>query len=356
MNPLARSATYNALADLPLAERVARLARPEVKAAVLAEFPEHPMRTLRLDQVYELGEQPGVRARPVDERAGTRRATKASTPDELLYDLLLGAGGTALLYVPILNYADGNLDAVGEMLAHPHTVPGLSDGGAHVGTICDGSFPTTLLMHWGRDRTRGERFEVPWLIKRQTADTAAALGLLDRGVLAPGYRADINVIDFERLGLGAPHLVFDLPAGGKRLLQRATGYRHTFVSGDETFVTARRRAPSPAGSSEVPNRAPDRTECAMKSLMISADSHVTEPPNTYIDNIDPAFRDRAPKMIDHEKLGDVFVIDGMSKPISLSTAAAAGKRPEEIRSYGSKFEELHPRWLGSRRPDGRSGA
>jgi N-acyl-D-aspartate/D-glutamate deacylase len=122
------------------------------------------------------------------------------------------------------------------MLAHPYTVPGLSDGGAHVGTICDGSFPTSLLMHWGRDRTRGERFEVPWLVKRQTADTAAAVGLLDRGAIKPGYRADINVIDFDRLGLGAPHLVFDLPAGGKRLLQRASGYRHTFVAGAETFT------------------------------------------------------------------------------------------------------------------------
>ncbi len=164
-------------------------------------------------------------------------------------------GGTALLYVPILNYADGNLDAVGEMLAHPHTVPGLSDGGAHVGTICDGSFPTTLLMHWGRDRTRGERFEVPWLVKRQTADTAAAVGLLDRGTLAPGYRADINVIDFDRLGLGAPHLVFDLPAGGKRLLQeaRATGTRS--LRATRRSPTEKRPVSFPASSSEVPTGA-----------------------------------------------------------------------------------------------------
>ncbi len=235
VNPLARSATYNALADLPLPERVARLSDPDVKAAILAEFPEHPMRTLRLDQVYELGESPEYEPDP-SMSVQARAAREGVDADALLYDLLLGAGGTALLYVPILNYADGNLDAVGEMLAHPHTVPGLSDGGAHVGTICDGSFPTSLLMHWGRDRTRGERFEVPWLVKRQTADTAAAVGLLDRGMLAPGYRADINVIDFDRLGLGAPHLVFDLPAGGKRLLQRAMGYQHTFVAGAETFT------------------------------------------------------------------------------------------------------------------------
>ena len=110
------------------------------------------MRTLRLDQVFELGEPPDYEPDPSTSVQARGRRAKASTPTRLLYDLLLGAGGTALLYVPILNYADGNLDAVREMLAHPHTVPGLSDGGAHVGTICDGSFPTTLLMHWGRDR------------------------------------------------------------------------------------------------------------------------------------------------------------------------------------------------------------
>ena len=178
--------------------------------------------------------------------------------------------------------------------------PGLSDGGAHVGTICDASFPTTLLTHWGRDRTRGERFEVPWLVKRQTADTAAAVGLLDRGVLAPGYRADINVIDFDRLGLGAPHLVFDLPAGGKRLLQRATATGTRSSPAPRCSPMERdRRASRPAD----PRRAisSDQWGCAMKSLIISADSHITEPPDTYIDYIDPAYRDRAPQMIDRRE-------------------------------------------------------
>ncbi len=235
VNPLARCATYAALADLPIAERVAKLADPDVKATLLAEYREHPMRMLGLDQLYELGVVPDYEPDPASSVA-SRAAREGVDGDELMYDLLLAEGGTNLLYVPILNYADGNLDAVGEMLQHPFTVPGLSDGGAHVGTICDGSFPTTLLAHWGRDRTRGPRFEVPWLVKRQTADTAAAVGLLDRGRLAPGYRADVNVIDMDRLGMEAPQLVFDLPAGGKRLLQRASGYCHTFVAGEETFV------------------------------------------------------------------------------------------------------------------------
>ena len=243
--------------------------------------------------------------------------------------------------MPILNYADGNLDAVGEMLAHPHTVPGLSDGGAHVGTICDGSFPTTLLMHWGRDRTRGERFEVPWLIKRQTADTAAAVGLLDRGLLAPGYRADINVIDMRatRSRRPAPRL---RPSRRRQAAAAAgDGYCHTFVAGEETYVDGEATGALPGRLVRGAQPVTRERRSLVSNLMISADSHITEPPNTYIDYIDPAFRDRAPKMIDHEKLGDVFVIDGMSKPISLATAAAAGKRPDEIRSYGAQFDELH---------------
>jgi N-acyl-D-aspartate/D-glutamate deacylase len=120
------------------------------------------------------------------------------------------------------------------MLAHRFTIPGLSDGGAHVGTICDASYPTTLLEYWGRDRKRG-KLDVPFIVQRQCRDTAWFFGLRDRGVLAPGYRADINVIDFERLRLRRPEVRFDLPTGGRRLLQRAEGYLHTFVSGEETY-------------------------------------------------------------------------------------------------------------------------
>jgi N-acyl-D-aspartate/D-glutamate deacylase len=134
------------------------------------------------------------------------------------------------MFAPFANYADFALDATREMLVHPDTVIGLGDGGAHVGTISDGSFPTYALSHWGRDREHG-RMDVGWLIEQQTSRTARTVGLFDRGVLGPGLRADVNVIDFERLRCERPEMTYDLPAGGKRLLQRATGYTATLVAG-----------------------------------------------------------------------------------------------------------------------------
>jgi N-acyl-D-aspartate/D-glutamate deacylase len=155
---------------------------------------------------------------------------------EVAYDLMAANGGTALLYHPFENYSDGSLDPVREMMTSPHAIAGLSDGGAHVGTICDGSFPTYLLTHWARDRVRGPKIALEAVVRSQTSATAEAVGLHDRGVLAPGKRADVNVVDFDRLRLHPPELAFDLPGGSKRLLQRATGYRHTFVAGTETFT------------------------------------------------------------------------------------------------------------------------
>jgi N-acyl-D-aspartate/D-glutamate deacylase len=139
-----------------------------------------------------------------------------------------------MIYVPFLNFADGDLDAVGAMLAHKDTIPGLSDGGAHVGMICDGSFPTTLITHWARDRSHG-RLPLEFLIKRQAHDTARALGLTDRGLLRPGLRADVNLIDLDRLALLPPDVAHDLPAGGRRLVQRARGIRATLVAGQITY-------------------------------------------------------------------------------------------------------------------------
>ncbi len=140
-----------------------------------------------------------------------------------------------MLYHPFLNYADGNLDPSYAMLSHRDTVPGLSDGGAHVGMICDGSFPTSMLTHWTRDRTRGPKLALQDVIKMQTRDTAQAVGLEDRGLIATGWRADLNVIDYDNLTLLAPSVAYDLPAGGRRLVQKARGYVATIVAGQITY-------------------------------------------------------------------------------------------------------------------------
>jgi N-acyl-D-aspartate/D-glutamate deacylase len=231
INPLAGCPSFAAVAPLPLAEQEARLAAPDLRAVLLSEMAAAPRALVDdLHLTFVLSEHPDYEPAPSDSVAA-RAARAGVRPDELLYDLLLGCGGRQLLYIPVMNFADGDLGPVEEMLEHPHTVPGLGDGGAHVGIISDGSFPTTLLAHWGRDRRRGRRFDVAWLVRRHTRDAAAAVGLLDRGLLAPGYKADLNVIDFDALAVGAPQMVYDLPAGGKRLLQPADGYLHSVVSG-----------------------------------------------------------------------------------------------------------------------------
>jgi N-acyl-D-aspartate/D-glutamate deacylase len=233
VNPLMGSPTFRDIDAPSLAEKVAVLRDPEVRAKVVADVADHPGgRTMGiLDKVFELGDPPNYEPRPEDSLAA-RAERLGANPVELLYDLMLGDDGKTLLYFPILNYADGNLDAAGELIGHPYTVPGLSDGGAHVGTICDASFPTTLLSYWGRDRDHG-RYEPEWLVQQQCRATAETVGLYDRGIVAPGFKADLNVIDFDNLGMHAPRLVFDLPAGGKRLLQQSVGYHHTFVNGVE---------------------------------------------------------------------------------------------------------------------------
>ena len=148
---------------------------------------------------------------------------------------MLEGDGRGMLYVPFLNYSEGSLDAVREMIVHKDCIPGLSDGGAHVGMICDGSFPTSMLTHWTRDRTRGPKIPLETVISLQTRDTARAVGLNDRGRIAPGFRADLNVIDYDRLTLHAPQVAYDLPAGGRRLIQRASGYVATLVAGQVTY-------------------------------------------------------------------------------------------------------------------------
>ncbi|RJF88667.1 D-aminoacylase [Oleomonas cavernae] len=230
---------YREIAERPLPERVAILRDPDVRARILEQAKAAPrlpglMQLLTAFQrIFPMGNP--VNYEPAaDQSIAAQAQVLGIAAAELAYDLLLEDEGRAFLFAPFVNYAHYNLDACREMMANPNTLMGLGDGGAHVGIISDASFATYLLTHWGRDRAQG-RFDLPWLVRRQTADTARAVGLHDRGVLAPGLKADINVIDFERLSVERPVMAFDLPAGGKRLLQKARGYRHTIVSGVETY-------------------------------------------------------------------------------------------------------------------------
>jgi N-acyl-D-aspartate/D-glutamate deacylase len=155
---------------------------------------------------------------------------------ELVLDQLLAHDGNGMLYAPFFNYAYGDLSMTYEATLHPHTRMGLSDAGAHCGAICDGGTPTFMLTHWTRDRTRGPRLPLEYVVHRQTQQTAQLYGLGDRGLVAPGLRADLNVIDYERLSFGPPRMAFDLPANGRRLVQKASGYRATFVAGEQTVA------------------------------------------------------------------------------------------------------------------------
>ena len=241
LHPFMTNPVWGDIGGLPVTEQARVMRDPGFKAAVLAAQTDARNRNLiggrlihKYDLMYELTDPPTYEPDPRDSIAA-RAARDGRTGEDLVYDIITGDDGQAMVYVMSANYVSGNLDAVHEMLAHPCTLPGLSDGGAHVGTISDGSFPTTLLAHWARDRRRG-RFPVEYIVQQQARDTAWAVGLDDRGVLAPGYRADVNVIDLDRLRLRRPEMHFDLPGGGRRLLQRAEGYLHTFVRGQETYA------------------------------------------------------------------------------------------------------------------------
>jgi N-acyl-D-aspartate/D-glutamate deacylase len=238
LNPFMFSQPYIDIASLPLAERVAHMRNPEVRRAIIAGAAVSDTvlgsRAIhRFTHMFRLGDPPNYEPDPADSAAAIAQREGREAID-VAYDWLLENDGRALIYQPILNWAGQNLDVIGEMLRHSAAVPGLSDGGAHVGTICDVSFPTTLLQWWGRDRPKG-RIPVETLIAKQCRLTAETVGLSDRGVVAPGKRADLNVIDFAGLRLHAPEMARDLPAGGRRVLQRATGYRHTFVAGTEVM-------------------------------------------------------------------------------------------------------------------------
>jgi N-acyl-D-aspartate/D-glutamate deacylase len=245
-NPFQTHPSYKAIAKLPLQERVARLRDPAVRAAILAESASKTDDPLffrpNYDRMFLLGDPPDYE-QPMENALGAQAKREGKRAEELAYDAMLQQDGRGMLYVPFANYADGNLDAVREMLLDPHSVPGLSDGGAHCGIICDASFPTYLLSHWTRDRTRGERLSIPFVVASQARKTALSVGLKDRGVIGAGYKADLNVIDYDRLKLRPPEVHYDLPMGGRRLLQPIDGYDATIVSG---IVTQRGGQPTGA--------------------------------------------------------------------------------------------------------------
>lgn len=239
LHPFITHPTYRALHDLPLAERVARLRTPEIREALLSEQPGTDnvialALMTRWEQIFPLGDPPDYEPAPETSVAAVA-AREGRTPEAVMLDWMLERDGTALLFAPLASYVACDHEAIREMITHPRTVLGLSDGGAHCGLICDASMPTTLLTHWTRDRSRGEKLSLEQAIHLQTARTAATYGFDDRGVLSPGKRADLNLIDLDGLRLHAPRMVFDLPAGGRRLVQQVDGYRTTVVAGRVTF-------------------------------------------------------------------------------------------------------------------------
>ena len=237
MNPFSRHPTYQAIAKLPLAERIARLREPDTRARLLVEHPKDSGWSRNVnawDRLILMQATPDYEPTP-DQSVAAEATRRETSPEAIALDHLLANDGRGMLYLPFLNYAEGSLDPAYEMLLHEHTIPGLSDGGAHVGMICDGSFPTSNLTLMTRDRTRGPKVGLAQMIKLQSHDTAEALGLHDRGLIQIGLRADLNVIDYDKLHLHAPQVAYDLPAGGRRLIQRADGYVVTLVAGQITY-------------------------------------------------------------------------------------------------------------------------
>jgi N-acyl-D-aspartate/D-glutamate deacylase len=238
-HPFKLHPSWIALEERPWSEQLATLRDPEFRARLLAETPNQvgmfeTYITQTFDKMYVLDDGQGYEPLPEDSLAA-RAKREGVTPQSLAYDALMTDDGAGFLYFPLFNYTHGNLDVLHTLHSHPLTRMGLSDGGAHCASICDGGMPTFMLTFWTRDRTRGKKLPLETIIHRQTAQTAAFYGLNDRGLLAPGYRADVNLIDYDALSLGRPELVFDLPAGGRRLIQKASGYVGTWVAGVRTM-------------------------------------------------------------------------------------------------------------------------
>ena len=243
LNPFGLREGYADLAHLPPAEMLARLRTPEVRRLILSQEasprllevlpPLSRQIATRWDRMYPLGDRPDYE--PAPERSiEALAAAEGVTPQEYCYDYLTGAENR-MVYFPVTNYVHGDLEVVRELIEDPHTILGLSDGGAHCGVICDASLNSSMLQHWVRDRTRGPRLGLEFVVKRMTSSTADFYGFADRGRLQVGKKADVNVIDFDGLTLHSPKMIFDLPAGGRRLVQSVDGYDMTICSGTPIF-------------------------------------------------------------------------------------------------------------------------
>jgi N-acyl-D-amino-acid deacylase len=244
MHPFSFNPSYKEIADLPLAEKVARMRDPEFRKRLIAEEPSDPMAFFiyvisDLDGMFVLGNPPNYNPHP-DESIGARARAMGVDPKELIYDALLQREGKEVLYRPLGNSEGERFESSGRNLVkNDRTFPALGDGGAHYSMICDAAYTTYFLTYWVRDAQGDMAIDLPYAIRKLTCEPAHAVGLDDRGLIAAGYKADLNVIDLERLHLYAPHVTYDLPAGGRRLSQRADGYEATIVSGVVTYRNGR---------------------------------------------------------------------------------------------------------------------
>ena len=272
VNPFVYRPSWQAIAELDWSAQKARLLDPSFKAQLLSEendYSEAPVDILPVvmavtqgwQAMYEMDDDFDYEPTQ-DETVAARAAAAGVEPQEYAYDMLCRDDATGFIYFPVLNYADGDLEFLLPLQQSDDTVNSLSDGGAHCGTICDAASPTFMLEHWVRDRKRGERIALEQAVKRQCADTARLYGLNDRGVIAPGYLADLNLIDMKRLKLGKPWLAFDLPAGGRRLLQKADGYVATVKNGQVTFRDGTWTGATPGGLIRGPQEAAEAEPAA----------------------------------------------------------------------------------------------
>jgi N-acyl-D-amino-acid deacylase len=242
VHPFIAYPSFHTIAALPLEEKLAKLRDPAFKAALLAEAPK-PLGefgefiTKSFHKMFALGQGSAMDYEPTANQSAAAIATaQGQDPRALVYDWMMQDGGKAIIYFPIFNYSNHDFEHLRQLMESPHTLLSLGDGGAHCGVICDASLPTFMLTHWVRDRSRGPRMPLEFMVKRQTRDTARTYGITNRGTLEVGMQADINIIDFEKLAMAAPEMVHDLPANGRRLVQRATGYAATLVGSEPIYL------------------------------------------------------------------------------------------------------------------------